>query len=194
MSVLNYALNRNPIIASVTADEALQDAINSTCQIIILIQSDICSLREVVNKVRDSNKLVFVHIDLINGLKRDSSGIRFLAEKIGVDGIVTTQANLIRIAKDNDLLAIQRVFILDSASIEQGIRLINTAKPDAVEILPGIAVPHIYKYVKDKIKQTIIAGGLIDTREEIEKILSNGAQGISSSSVELWKSSEFNQS
>src|SRR5690625_2935367 len=187
MSVLNYALNRNPIIASVTADEALQDAINSTCQIIILIQSDICSLREVVNKVRDSNKLVFVHIDLINGLKRDSSGIRFLAEKIGVDGIVTTQANLIKVAKENDLLAIQRVFILDSASIEQGIRLINNAKPDAVEILPGVAVPHIAERLAE-VPQTIIAAGIINTMDEINHILQNGAEGISSSSMKLWNS------
>lgn len=194
MSTLKYALSKNPIIAAVTSDKAVQTAIDSESNIIILIQSDICTLKDVVLTLQDAGKLVFVHMDLINGLKRDAAGIKFLADFIQIDGIVTTQANLIRIAKDNDLLAIQRVFILDSASIEQGIRLINTAKPDAVEILPGIAVPHIYKYVKDKIKQTIIAGGLIDTREEIEKILSNGAQGISSSSVELWKSSEFNQS
>src|SRR5690625_5851524 len=114
MSVLNYALNRNPIIASVTADEALQDAINSTCQIIILIQSDICSLREVVNKVRDSNKLVFVHIDLINGLKRDSSGIRFLAEKIDRK---STRLNSSHVAISYAVFCLKKINLKDLSTI-----------------------------------------------------------------------------
>src|SRR5690625_2447673 len=130
-------------------------------------------------------------MDLIKGLKRDESSIKFLAEQIGIDGIVTTHANLIRVAKNYNLLAIQRVFNLDSASIEQGIRLINNARPDAVEILPGIAVPHIYKHIREKINQIIIAAGLIETEEEITHILKNGAQGISSSSSKLWSSDTF---
>src|SRR5699024_243634 len=161
MSTLKYALSKNPIIASVTKDSTLQAALDSKSNIIILIQADICTLPDVVSKIQDSGKLIFLHMDLINGLISDASSIKFLAEYIGVDGIVTTHANLIRTAKENHLLAIQRVFILDSASIEQGIKLINNAKPDAVEILPGIAVPYIYDYMRRKVTQPIIAAGLI---------------------------------
>lgn len=189
MSTLKYALSKNPIIASVTKEDSLTAAIESESNIIILIQSNLCTLHEIVSKIQEHDKLIFVHMDLINGLKRDAAGIQFLADHIGIDGIVTTQANLIKIAKENGLLAIQRVFILDSASIEQGIKLINNAQPDAVEILPGIAVPHIYKYLDKKINQIIIAAGLIETKEEILNILNNGAQGISSSSIDLWSSS-----
>lgn len=188
MNTLSYALARNPIIVSLTDESDLSKALKSKSNIIILIQADICSLKTVVDQIRNTNKLVFVHMDLIKGLKRDESSIKFLAEQIGIDGIVTTHANLVRVAKSHNLLAIQRVFILDSASIEQGIKLINNANPDAVEILPGIAVPHIANKLT-KVSQTIIAAGLINTQDEIKYILNNGAEGISSSSTKLWESS-----
>jgi len=52
--------------------------------------------------------------------KRDASGIRFLADEIGIDGIITNQKNFITHARKLGLLTIQRVFILDSAFIKQG--------------------------------------------------------------------------
>ena|SRR5690625_63921 len=187
MNTLNYALSKNPIIASITDENDFQKALESKANIIILIQADINSLKSAVEQVAKTNKIVFVHMDLIKGLKRDESSIRFLAEQIGIDGIVTTHANLIRVAKNHNLLTIQRVFILDSASIDQGIRLINNAQPDAVEVLPGVVVPHISEQLAE-IPQTIIAAGLINTKEEINHILKNGAEGISSSSSKLWNS------
>jgi len=187
LNTISYALERNPIIVSLTDESDLPKALKSEANIIILIQADICSLQSIVEHIRKTDKIVFVHMDLIKGLKRDESSIKFLAEHIGIDGIVTTHANLIRVAKNHNLLAIQRVFILDSASIEQGIKLINNANPDAVEILPGIAVPHIASKL-GKVSQTIIAAGLINTMDEIKYILNNGARGVSSSSKKLWNS------
>ena len=74
---------------------------------------------------------------------------------------------------------------MNSASIRQGIKSINKSQPTAAEILPGIAVPHIHIKLKPHIKQSIIAAGLIDTKDEIEYVLANGAQGISISSYGL---------
>ncbi|MFD2131464.1 glycerol-3-phosphate responsive antiterminator [Pseudogracilibacillus auburnensis] len=185
MSVISYALKRNPLIASLTDTRDLEMVLNSDCNIIILIQSDICSLKEMVDRIRETDKLIFVHLDLTKGLKRDASGVKFLSEFVGVDGIITTHTNLIQVAKQYDLLTIQRVFILDTASIKQGIKSINSSKPDAVEILPGVVIPHIKSYLKSVADQTIIAAGLINSKEEIGNILQNGAQGVSSSSLKL---------
>lgn len=87
------------------------------------------------------------------------------------------------------MLTIQRVFILDSASIKQGLKSIQESRPDAVEVLPGVVVPHIKDHVEKSIDQIVIAGGLINSENEIVTILKNGAKGISSSSTDLWKSS-----
>lgn len=186
MDPLTYALTKNPIIMSLTDATMIDQALNSNSHIVIVIDADINSIANICERFRETDKLILVHMDLIKGLKRDASSIQFLVESIGVDGIVTTHANLIQIAKQFGLLTIQRVFILDSASIRQGIKSINKSQPTAVEILPGIAVPHINSKLKPHIKQSIIAAGLIDTKDEIEYVLANGAQGISSSSYGLW--------
>lgn len=189
MNALTYALNRHPIIVSLANRKDLPKALEAESSIIILLQADIFTLDKDVKEIKETDKLIFVHIDLMKGLKRDKSGIRFLADKIGIDGIITTQTSLITHARKLDLLTIQRVFILDSASIKQGLKSIQESRPDAVEVLPGIAVPHIKEHIQKDIRQTVIAGGLINTEEEILTILRNGARGISSSSPDLWKSS-----
>lgn len=185
MNVISYALKRNPLIASLTDTKDLEKVLKSDCNIILLIQSDICTLKDIVDRIRKTDKLIFVHLDLTKGLKRDASGVKFLSEFIGVDGIVTTHTNLIQVAKQYNLLTIQRVFILDTASIKQGIKSINSSKPDAVEILPGVVVPHIKKHLKSLSDQTIIAAGLVNSEDEIQHILKHGAQGVSSSSLNL---------
>lgn len=186
MNVLTYALKKNPIIISITDPDDLNRALAAESSIIILMQADLRTLKKDTQKIQETDNLVFVHMDLIKGLKRDPSSIQFLADDIGIDGIVTTHANLIPTAKRMQLLTIQRVFILDTASIEQGIKSIENCKPDAVEILPGIVVPHIKERIQKRIKPIVIAAGLINNEEETTHILQNGAQGVSSSSRELW--------
>lgn len=186
MNVLKYALKKNPIIVSLTDSADLDKALRAESSIIILIQADLRTLKGVTEKIKETDNLIFVHMDLIKGLKRDPSGIQYLADHIGVDGIVTTHANLIQTAKRLQLLTIQRVFILDTASIKQGVKSIQDSRPDAVEILPGIAVPHIQKEIQSHIRPIVIAAGLINTKDEITTVLKSGAEGVSSSSTELW--------
>lgn len=188
MNTLEYALKKHPIIVSLTDMNDMKKAIDADSSIIIIINADIRTIYQVAKEVQETDKLIFVHVDLMKGLKRDSSGIEYLANHVGIDGIVTTNGNLIQTAKRLRLLTIQRVFILDSASIEQGVKSIRQNHPDAVEILPGIAVPHIMDKIKVTIKPIVIAAGLIDTKDEVQGILQKGAQGISSSAIELWKS------
>lgn len=195
MNVLKYALKKNPIIISITDPQTLDKALLSQSNIIILMRADLRTLEEVTNKIKKTDNLIFVHIDLVKGLKRDASGIEFMAENIGIDGIVTTNSNPIKIAKRMQLLTIQRLFILDSASIKQGIKSIGESNPDAVEILPGIVVPHIKQHLILHEKPIIIAAGLINNKEEVLHILNNGAEGVSSSSTNLWTlSSEIKRS
>ena len=67
-----------------------------------------------------NNKIIFIHIDLSEGIGKDRSGIEYLSRS-GADGIISTRANLIRIAKEFGLLTVQRFFAYDS----QGVKSIN---------------------------------------------------------------------
>ena len=80
---------------------------------------------------------------------------------------------------------IQRIFIVDTLSLTKSIENCKTTKPNAVEIMPGI-MPSIIKQLAEEIEFPIIAGGLIQTREDAEIAIRAGASAISTSHYEVW--------
>jgi glycerol uptake operon antiterminator len=103
-----------------------------------------------------------------------------------VDGIISTRTNIIKMAKEEGVFSIQRFFILDSHSIDTTLESLKSSKADMIEIMPGI-IPKIIKRLKESVDIPIIAGGLIETKEEIKEILKSGAFAISTGKEELWK-------
>jgi glycerol uptake operon antiterminator len=76
--------------------------------------------------------------------------------------------------------------MLDSHSFETSIKNVHTFNPNAVEVLPGIASKAIQTIAK-KIRQPIIAGGLIKNKNDALDALNSGALAVSTSSSELWR-------
>ena len=135
---------------------------------------------------KEHNKMIFLHLDLIKGIGRDKEGIIYLTKKKLCDGIVTTKSNLIEVAKKEGLITIQRLFLLDSASLKTGERLLKQNQPDAIEILPGIAAPYFIEHIYKKLICPVIAGGLIREKEEIDELFKKGVLAASTSKKELW--------
>ncbi|SET28806.1 glycerol uptake operon antiterminator [Natronincola peptidivorans] len=175
----------NPIIAAVNDLDKLQMAIESPSEIIFLLVGNILNLKEIVDTVKAANKHIYVHLDLMGGFSKDMMALKYINEKIGPDGIITTKSSLIKIAKEMEIFAIQRLFILDSLSLETAIRTIHSAKPDAVELLPGI-MPKIIKTVHEKTSTAVVAGGLIQNKEDAIQSVKAGAMAISTSKEEVW--------
>ena len=88
-------------------------------------------------------------------------------------------------AVESGLFTVQRFFIVDSHSIDTTVESLKMSKPDMIEIMPGVA-PKIIRQIKEKINITVIAGGLIETKNEVSEALNNGANAISTGKVELW--------
>ena len=175
-----------PIIAGVKDIDNLEKALESDCNVIFLLCGNIFNLAECVNRAKEKNKLVFIHVDLIEGFSRDSVALRYISEQIKPDGIISTKNNLLKSAKSLGLLTVQRVFIIDSLSICTAIKASQTIEPDAVEIMPGI-MPRITKQLSASLDVPVIVGGLISHKEEIDMALENGALGVSASSEKLWR-------
>ena len=154
--------------------------------VFFILGGTIFDLPHIVEQTKRYKKLVLVDIDLIKGVGKDASGIQFLAHESQVDGIITTRSNLIQSAQKEKLVSIQRIFVLDSASLAGGLSVIEKSKPDAVEVLPGLILPKIMKDIRKKTSIPVIAGGLITQEEEVREILAAGAIGISTSSSPLF--------
>lgn len=176
---------QNPIIAAINDLNNIELAAESPCNIVFLLKGDISNITGIVDRFRNADKCVFVHMDLIEGFSKDAIAIRYFHDSIRPDGIITTKGNLIRIAKNNGIFIIQRLFALDSLSLASGIESLHTTKPEAIEILPGI-MPKVIKEVHGQTRIPVIAGGLIRDKEDVIDCLNAGALGVSTSKKELW--------
>ncbi len=184
-NVFADALKEKPIIAGVKDISELDNAVNSDCKVIFLLCGNIFNLKESVRKAKEKNKIIFIHIDLIEGLSRDNVSLKYISEEIRPDGIISTKNNLLKAAKSLGMLTVQRVFLIDSLSIGTAIKASQMINPDAVEIMPGI-MPRITKQISSSLEVPVIVGGLVSYEEEINLALENGALGVSTSSKLLW--------
>jgi glycerol uptake operon antiterminator len=181
---LRKYLHKYPVIAAADV-EHLSRAVSSGAGLVILMHLKVTDLlnQSLVPSVR--RKIFFIHLDLVSGLSSEKEAIALLKKALPVHGIVTTKGNMIRAAKREGLLTIQRVFLIDSESMVTAVRGIKKNTPDAVEIMPGI-VPSAVKQFRQKIDQPIISSGLIHTKEQIEEALKAGSDAVSLSQSLLW--------
>ncbi len=175
-------LERSPIIAAVR-DNLFAEALESPAEVIFLLGGNLLTAEKRIIAAHERNKLIFVHIDLAEGIGKDRTGIEYLA-KLGVDGILSTKSALIRMARDQGLLTVQRFFAYDSHGIEGIADMAAGASPDIIEIMPGVIGKIIERFARTDIP--LIAGGLIDEKGEVTSALSLGALAVSTGKKELW--------
>lgn len=173
------------IIPAVRKAEDLQAACQSEWPVVFLLIGDLLTVENYVGQALRAGKKVFLHVDFIMGLGGDPIVMKFIAEKVRPTGIISTKSHFVKHAKKNGLLAIQRLFLIDTSALEHGIHNIEQSGPDAVEIMPGL-IPRVIKDLRNRIALPIIAGGLIQDRSEIDTALQAGASAVSMGSKQLW--------
>lgn len=175
-------LEASPIIAAVR-DHLFDKALQSPVDVIFLLGCDIATIRQRIDGAKQAGKSIFIHIDLAEGIGKDKSGIRFLAQ-CGADGIISTKSNLIRQAKELGLITVQRFFTYDSHGVEGIYDVLNSTRPDIFEIMPGVIGKIINRFSDFGIP--LIAGGLVETKQELTAALKQGAFAVSTGAEALW--------
>ncbi|NLW55091.1 MAG: glycerol-3-phosphate responsive antiterminator [Firmicutes bacterium] len=178
-------LEAYPIIAAVRDEEGMAEALRSPVKVIFLLSGTLSNIRSRINLVKEKGKLVFVHLEMMSGLSKDQAAVEFLQMEMKPTGILTTKPNLVQKARSLGLITIQRLFMLDSLSIQTGIKMVNLNRPDFIEIMPAI-IPKVMVRVKKESTIPIIAGGMVETKEEIIDLLKVGATAVSTSKTDLW--------
>ncbi len=174
-------LERNPVIAAVRED-GWAEALSSSAEVIFYLKSNLLTFEREIAEAIKKGKIIFVHIDLAEGIGKDRTGIDFLAS-CGVSGIISTRNQLINYAKEKGLLTVQRFFVLDSQGLDN-IRDI-TDSADFVEIMPGVVKKVISRFTESG--KDVIAGGLIETKDEVMTALGAGALAVSTGKQKLWE-------
>jgi glycerol uptake operon antiterminator len=174
------------VLPAISNYKALEKFIKCNLEFCVIMNFPLVQLMRVCKLLRDNNKKYIVHLDLIKGIASDEYGAEFLIDAYKVDGVISTHPSVIEMTKKKKVIAIQRIFIIDSHSLNKSIQIAKNCQPDYIEILPG------YSYeVEDRIHQIIdtplIGGGLITTKEMVDKCIQGGLIAVTSSEPELWK-------
>ena len=181
-SELSDRLESCPVIAAIR-DNKWQSALDSPSEVLFYLEPHLSTIRERVAQAHAAEKLIFVHLDMAEGIGKDKEGVQYLAD-CGVDGIISTRAQIIRFAKDLGLLTVQRFFALDSQGLESIQEMLKSSHPHFMEIMPGV-IPKVLQHFSAG-QTPVIAGGLIETKVEITGALRGGAIAVSTGSQELW--------
>lgn len=183
------AVEANPVIAAVKNDSGLQTAAAmEEIQVIFVLYGDICTIPEIVEKIKDFGKKALVHIDLIAGLSAKEVSVEFIKRQTNADGIITTKPALVRRAKELGLFTVLRFFVIDSLALKNIENLESQhgmSRPDVIEVLPGV-MPKVLQKIAKVSRIPMIAGGLVTDREDVIQALSAGAMAVSATNQEVW--------
>ncbi|MBS6867852.1 glycerol-3-phosphate responsive antiterminator [Blautia producta] len=174
-----------PVIAAIKDEEGLRKCIHSEIQIVFVLYGDICSIGDIVSRLKKAGKTVMVHLDLITGLSSREIAVTYLKAVTHADGIISTKPAVIRQAKEEGLFAIMRFFVIDSIAFDSIERQTESVHPDMIEVLPGV-MPKITRRICQNSRVPVIAGGLISDKEDIMAALSAGAVSISTTNQAVW--------
>lgn len=152
---------------------------------LIILFGDINSLPELLRRADEAGKLLLLHLDLVGGIGRDRAGIQYLA-KLGLKGLITTKPQLAKMARQEGLRVIQRMFLVDSESLKTGISLLKGFRPDAIEALPASTPASVLAELKAATDVPILVGGLVRSASDVTQAVANGACAVSTSRRDLW--------
>ncbi|WP_148265328.1 glycerol-3-phosphate responsive antiterminator [Desulfosporosinus orientis] len=190
ISKMNFkeALIKSRIVPAVKHLEDLTEVLNIPgVSVVILIGGDINDLEGVLKvRSRYPEKSLLAHVDLIEGIGKDEAGMRYL-KRLGLEGVVSVKWQLLRYAKENNLLTVQRLFLVDSEAIRTGLKVIKKVTPDAIEILPATVPKFAIEEFLKVTDLSILGGGLLRTAEDVHTALNNGLTAVTASRRNLWK-------
>lgn len=174
-----------PVIPGIKNDEWLNSLNESECDIAYVLYGDICTIADIVEKVKAAGKKAIVHIDLIVGLSAKEISVDFIKKYTKADGIISMKAGMIKRANELDLFTIQRFYMMDGftyANIEKHVKNCN---PDVVEFLPS-GLHKVMRYLVETIDKPVVASGLTQDREDIMGALKAGAVAVETTNRGLW--------
>ncbi|GEK35293.1 glycerol-3-phosphate responsive antiterminator [Kurthia sibirica] len=174
------------IIPAAKTISQVDKAFASPYEYIVLLEVHISQLMPIKREADRVGKKMIIHADLIHGLKTDNFAADFLCNEIKPAGIISTRSNMILKAKKNGIIAIQRIFLIDTIALEKSYSLIEKTAPDYIELLPGV-IPNMIAEVYERTNIPVITGGLIREKSEIRDALAAGAIAITTSDKNLWK-------
>jgi glycerol uptake operon antiterminator len=179
-------LNRSRIIPAIRGPEYIKAAIASPSVIVWLLYGTPLTLPQIVRQLRSAGKLPVANLDLLTGFAHDGDGIELLAAE-GIAGVVSTRQSVLRAARAQGIITVQRTFLVDSIAVGNITRALQHFQSDAVELLPAAAAPlYVFTLRAAQPKLPVIATGLVTSMRQVEDLFQCGVSSVATSDLSLW--------
>ena len=174
-----------PVIPEIKNDEWLGPLKESDSDIVYILYGDICTIAEIVEKVKETGKKAIVHVDLIVGLSVKEISVDFIKKYTKADGIISMKPAMIKRANELDMFTIQRFYMMDGFTYANIAKHVKNCDPDVVEFLPS-GLYKVMQYLAETIQKPIVASGLRQDKEDIMGALRAGAVAVATTNRSLW--------
>ncbi|WP_320046108.1 glycerol-3-phosphate responsive antiterminator [uncultured Ilyobacter sp.] len=174
----------NIVIPSIKDANGLEKALRTEHKVVFVLYGDLLNIGEIIKKLKDKGKIVFVNLDLLVGFSSKEIIIPYLKKYTELDGILSSKASLVKESKKHGLISIHRFFLIDSFSYQNMYKQLKISKPDILEILPGW--DKVVSWTKKKVDIPIISGGLVCKDDMVRQSIKAGAVAVSTTNIKLW--------
>jgi glycerol uptake operon antiterminator len=148
-----------------------------------------CNLFEIAPLLQHAyqgERALYVNIDHIDGIHADSAGLRYLARRWHMTGVISSNPRTLALAKDVELETIQRIFAMDSTGLEVALDSVDTRYVDMLDIAPALAVPYVVPASLTRFPLPFTASGLIFTFKQVREVIDAGAVAVAVARTELF--------
>lgn len=184
-SRISDVLSLHPVIASIKDEDGLRAVLHAPCPVVFVLFGSVMTIHNIVATLKSAGKAVFVDVDLLDGFSSKPIAVDFLKTHTKVDGVLSSKSIMVRAAKAAGLMAVHRLFLVDSFSYNNVSKQVKISEPDAVMILPG-CMPRVISWVCNDTDLPLIAGGLVCDKADVMAALGAGAKAIASSNRDVW--------
>lgn len=182
---IDEILSLHPVIASIKDEDGLRAVLRAPCPVVFVLFGSVMTIHGIVATLKSAGKTVFVDVDLLDGFSSKPVTVDFLKAHTQADGVLSSKSIMVKAAKSAGLLAIHRLFLVDSFSYNNVSKQVKISEPDAIMILPG-CMPRVLSWVRDDTDLPLIAGGLVCDKEDVVGALGAGATAVASSNRDVW--------
>jgi glycerol uptake operon antiterminator len=175
------------VIPIVDSRPAFEHALATHAGIIFIGRYNLFEVEALLRTRTGPRPALFIYADQMEGVSADQSGLRFLVEQVGIQGVISLRHNTLALAREVGLETIQRLFALDSTGWETARNAFVAAVAGMVEIAPALVLPYLGLPLAEQLGVPFLASGLVSNRHQIDRILATGARAVATPRRELWK-------
>ena len=153
----------NPVIPGVISDADVELVLKNEAKIVFTLYGDIADIANIIKRLKDGGKTVFVNID----------------------GVISAKASMLRYAKELGFYTVHRFFILDSSAYRSIGKQMEISKADFINVVPGWT--KVVEWTVEEHKKPVISAGLVCDKKIVIDNLNAGAIAICSTNHNVWE-------